>query len=329
MKFSKPEILKKRAQILRETRRFFDERGYTEIEAPLAVLCPGLELHLDAFELAPKFAGGARRHLHTSPEYALKKLLGQGMDKIYSLGPCFRDEPMSSTHSPEFTMLEWYEVGLSLQGLIDQTAELIGTLAQKVAGSDQVIWRGKPFSLKPPFEQLTVQEAFLRYAGVDPFELTNTDDLRNAAKAHGVAVPTDSPVFEDVFFQIFLNAVEPHLGVEKPTFLTAWPKNQAALARIDPENPKTALRFELYAGGIELCNAFDELCDPVEQRARFEAEQNERREMDRPIYPIDERLLEALSHMKQTSGIAIGFDRLVMLLTGVEEMADCRAEAWE
>ncbi len=321
-------LLQKRARILQATRRFFDERGYTEIEAPVAVICPGLELHLDAFEVTTRYSGGERRFLHTSPEYALKRLLGEGFERIYSLTPCFRDEEPSTTHSPEFTMLEWYQVGLSMHGLIAQTEELIAYCAEALNGCKQVVYNGETLDLTPPFERLTVQEAFLRYAKVDPFAYTSAADLREAAIREGVPVMTGSPCFEDVFFQIFLNAVEPKIGRGKPTFLYGWPAAQAALARIDPENPAVALRFELYAGGIELCDAFDELCDPVEQRARFEQDQKDRASLGRPVPPIDEALLDALRRMKPTSGNAIGFDRMAMLLTGCNDIAHLRAQSW-
>lgn len=321
-------LLTKRAAILRATRRFFDDLGYTEIEAPVAVVCPGLELHLDAFEVHQRYSGGNRRFLHTSPEYALKRLLGEGFERIYSLTPCFRDEMPSRTHSPEFTMLEWYQVGLGMHGLIDQTEALIAYCAETVNGCKTVVFDGQTLDLTPPFERLTVKEAFLRYAKVDPFAYTTADQLRNAAIAQGVPVMTDSQVFEDVFFQIFLNAVEPKLGRSRPTFLYGWPAAQAALSRIDPEDPTVALRFELYAGGLELCDAFDELIDPKEQRSRFEQDQKDRAAMNRPVPPIDEALLDALSRMKPTSGNAIGFDRLAMLLTGCNDIAHLRAQAW-
>ncbi len=318
------DTLRQRAAILRQIRGALDERGFFEVEPPLMVASPGMELHLDAFMVS---GAARRRYLHTSPEYALKTLLGQGAQRIYAIVPCFRDEPPSRTHNPEFTMLEWYAAGTDLFGLMAQT-EAVVRAAADATGTRPPRVGDDTLDLDGPFERLTVREAFVRYAGVDPWTHTTADALREAARGHGVAVPTESPAWDDVFFQIFLNAVEPRLGRTRPTFLWGWPASQAALSRLDPSDPTTALRFELFAGGYELANAFDELIDPVEQRARFEAESAARAAQGKAIYPIDEALLAALGEMTPTAGIALGVDRLVMLLTGVSDIADVRLEAW-
>lgn len=321
----RPELLRLRARIVRALRAFFDERDFVEIEAPVVVRSPGMEPHLDAFELR---ADQPRRYLHTSPEYALKRLLGEGFDRIYSLGPCFRDEPPSRTHSPEFTMLEWYATGLDLHGLMQQTEALVraahaATLAMAPA---------KVTLPADAFERLTVRDAFRRYAGIDPWQCPSVDDLRAAAQAAGHRV-AEGGTWDDVFFGVHLDAVEPklgvtRLGVTRPTFLWGWPASQAALSRLDPSDATMALRFELYAGGFELANAFDELIDADEQRRRFEGEQATRRSLGRAVPPIDEVLLAALGRMKPTAGIALGVDRLVMWLLGADDIADVRAQAW-
>lgn len=312
-----PDHLRARARIIRAVRAFLDARDFVEIEAPVAVTSPGMEPHLDAFELR---TAHPRRYLHTSPEYALKRLLGQGFTHIYSLGPCFRDEPPSRTHNPEFTMLEWYATGLDLPGLMDQTEALVRA-AHHAAGG--------PVTLPAaPFERLTVRDAFTRYAHLDPWQHPTVEALRAAAKAAGHHV-ADGGTWDNAFFQIHLDAVEPHLGKHRPTFLWGWPASQAALSRLDPDDPTVALRFELYAGGFELANAFDELIDPAEQRRRFQAEQAERRALGRAVLPIDEALLAALARMKPTAGIALGVDRLVMWLLGADHIADVRAQAWD
>lgn len=319
----KIEHLRRRAAIVRALRAFFDDRGFIEIEAPIAVRSPGMEIHLDAFELRAGAASGPRRYLHTSPEYALKRVLGAGLERVYSLGPCFRDEPPSASHNPEFTMLEWYQVGLDLPGLMDQTEAAVRA-ARRAVGAGPV----GGVDAEGPFERLTVRAAFQRHAGLDPWSHPEVEALTAAARAAGHRV-ADGGTWDDVFFQVHLDAVEPHLGVKRPTFLYGWPARQAALARLDPADPSVALRFELYAGGFELANAFDELIDPVEQRARFEAEQAERRAMGKAVMPIDEALLDALGCMKPTAGIALGVDRLVMWLLGVERIADVRAQGWD
>lgn len=318
--------LRARARILRAIRSHLDQLDYVEIEAPVAVTSPGLEPHLDAFELARP--DGPRRYLHTSPEYALKRLLGEGLDRVYAVGPCFRDEPPSDTHAPEFTMLEWYETGASLQDLMDRTEALLRAACVGAHGVPRFRFRDRLIDLAAPFERLSVAEAFRRHAGVDPFDHPTAEALRDAGRAAGVAVPTDSPAWDDVFFQILLNAVEPAIAAGGPTFLWGWPASQAALARLSPDDPEVALRFELFCGGIELANAFDELIDPSEQRTRFEADQAERRALGKPAYPIDEALLDALGRMRPTAGIALGLDRLVMLLLDAPTVASVRAQPW-
>ncbi|MFN3199241.1 MAG: EF-P lysine aminoacylase EpmA [Bradymonadia bacterium] len=322
-----PLPLAQRARILRALRAHFDAQGFIEIEAPVLVVSPGMEPHLDAFEVK-RSPEPDRRFLHTSPEYALKRLLGEGYDRIYSLGPCFRDEPTSSTHSPEFTMLEWYQKGLDLEGLMAQTEAAVASACRAIHGGTDCVYRGQQLSLSPPFERMSVQQAFKRFARIDPWQYAQADTLRMAARMAGVAVPTDSGSWDDVFFQIFLNAVEPRLGRSKPTLLHGWPASQAALARLDPFDPRRALRFELYAGGIELANAFDELTDAEEQRSRFQKEQVERSQMGKTVLPIDEQLLEALPRMGPTSGIALGVDRLVMLLLDAPDISHVRAQPW-
>lgn len=320
--------LRQRAAALRAVREFFADRGYLEIDAPIAVVSPGLEPHLDAFELARPV--GARRYLHTSPEYALKRALGEGLSRIYWLGSCFRDETPSATHSPEFTMLEWYGVGLSQEALMDETAALVAAVCRAVRGSHEAVIErhGRLLDLGGPGERLSVRAAFVRYAGVDPWQHPTAAGLYAAAQAAGVPLSSPSAHWDDVFFQIMLNAVEPHLGVEQPTFLYGWPKSQAALARLEPDDPTTARRFELYAGGFELANAFDELVDAEEQHARFRADQATRQQIGASIYPIDFALLSALRQLEPTAGIALGFDRLVMLVTGAERIDDVRVQPW-
>jgi len=317
-----PRFLRLRARIVRALRAWFDDRDFVEIEAPLAVRSPGMEPHLDAFELR---TDGPRRYLHTSPEYALKRLLGAGFERIYSLGPCFRDEPPSKTHSPEFTMLEWYAVGADLAAMMAHT-EAVVRAARAAVGRGPVGYRGRVTDVDAPFERLTVREAFERYAGLDPFACPTVEALRRAAVGAGHHVAPGG-TWDDVFFQVHLNAVEPRLGVGRPTFLWGWPPRQAALARMDV-HAGHALRFELYAGGFELANAFDELIDAEEQRARFESEQAEREAAGRAVHPIDEALLDALRRMSPTSGIALGVDRLVMWLTGAEHIDDVRVQRW-
>ena len=322
---ARAQALIRRAAALRAVRAFFDEREFLEIDAPLAVASPGLEAHLDPFEIT---GVAGTRYLHTSPEYALKKALGAGLKRIYCLGSCFRDEPISRTHHPEFTMIEWYTTDLDLHGLMVQSADLVAAVTLAVRGDTVVRGpNGRQIDLAD-LEILSMREAWLRHAKIDPFAHQTASSLRNAGRMHGIAVPTQSNDWDDVFFQIFLNVVEPKLGRDGLTVVHSYPASQAALARIDPTDPTVARRFELYAGGLELANAFDELIDPAEQRARFEADRAWRKTHGRPVLPLDEDLLSALAAMTPTVGIALGFDRLLMLASEEADIAHVRVQAW-
>jgi lysyl-tRNA synthetase class 2 len=352
---SKLKFLKQRSSIVWTIRGFFHFRGFVEIDAPIIVRSPGLEPYLDAFEVRgiqtdihhqaqaalSMLELGQRKYLQTSPEYALKKLLGQGFDRVFSICACFRDEPTSKTHQPEFTMLEWYVKNQNLFELMDQCEALLREVSDQFLGKAQrlrmkreLIIDGQAqsllfsFDLHEPFERLSVQEAFIRYTGIDYEAYPDAQSLRAQALQKGFRADEDW-TWDDIFFQLLMDAVEPKLGREKPTFLWGYPASQAALAKLDPTHPSRALRFELFIGGIELGNAFDELCNAEEQRLRFISDQKTRAQLGKAIYPIDEKLLLALPQMGNTTGIAIGLDRLVMLFTQAEHIADIRCQAWE
>ena len=310
--------LRQRARVVAALRGFLDDADFMEVDPPILVGSPGLEPHLDAMVV---HTTEGPRFLHTSPEYALKKLLGSGADRVYSLGACFRDEPKSKTHSPQFTMLEWYTTGFDLFELMAQTEALVQA-AWSALDRPQVMGIQGPLTLEDGFERMTVRESFKRYASIDPWLHSSPDSLRKAAAKSGLRVSSLDGSWDDLFFEIFLNEVEPNLGVERPTFLWGWPRSQAALARIDPEDQTRALRFELYAGGYELANAFDELTDSQEQRDRFEEELELRHRLGKPQYPIDEAFLTAIDAMKPTAGIALGVDRLIMLLTNADDIGE-------
>lgn len=296
--------LAERARLLRLTRAFFDERGFLEIEAPILVPSPGLELHLDAFAVEG-------RYLITSPEYQMKRLLAGGLERIYSLGKVFRRGEAGPHHNPEFTMLEWYRAGAEWGAIADDTEALVAQLADAfgVAG------------LARPWERLSVAEATERYAGVRVEGDEPVERLRERMAGAGLRLPSHGD-WNDHFFAIFLDAVEPHLGRERPTLVYDWPAPLCALARAKPGDPRVVERFEVYAQGLELCNAFGELVDPVEQRRRLEGDLAERRRRGLPEYPIDERFLSALGDMPPSAGIAMGIDRLAMLLLGAREIRD-------
>jgi len=307
-------FLRRRALLTRGVRAFFQASGYTEVETPYAVPAPGEEVHLRAFATAQERPDGTRRKLwlHTSPEFAMKKLLAGGMGPIFQLARVWRNGEGSDLHSPEFTMLEWYRPGAGLDDLMDECMALLRAVLPPV-----VSCRGIETSLAAD-ERLTVAEAFARRLGVDA--LASGDDAAAFAAAAGADLRPGEG-WEDLFFRLLLGSVEPHLGRDRPTFLTHWPAAQAALARRDPADPRVALRFELFACGIELANAFVELTDAAEQRARFVADRARRHALHGPDWELDEDFLAALAHgMPGAGGVALGFDRLAMIAAGADRI---------
>ena len=310
-----------RARLAEETRRCLGALGYEEVETPSLVPAPGMEPHLSPFEapFVPEGGGAARPlWLITSPEYAMKRLLAEGFERVFQLSRVFRNGEVSATHNPEFTMLEFYRAGTDYRGIMEDLERLVEAAARALApgGAPRVARGGRALELAAPFERLTVQAAFLRHAGVDLAACRGDGAaLRAAARAAGHdAGPAGEP-FEDAFFRLMLAAVEPRLGVTRPTFLTDWPASMAALSRVKADDPRWAERFELYAGGLELANGFSELTDAAEQRARLLEERALRVRLGRPALPLDEPFLAALSSMPAAGGVAVGFDRLLMLLT--------------
>jgi lysyl-tRNA synthetase class 2 len=315
-----------RARVVGFVRRWFDAKGFLEVEPAAIQASPGNETHLQGFRTALIRHDGSPSdaYLHTSPEFAMKKLLAAGERRIFALAHVFRNRERTALHAPEFTMLEWYRVGAPLERLMDDCAALIA-LAAHVAGTETFEFRGRRAD---PFERaefLTVREAFRRYAGVDLYEslpLGKNPDiatLARQAKELGLRVAADDN-WSDIFSRLLSERVEPNLGLGRPTFVYAYPISEAALARASPDDPRVAERFELYCSGIELANAFHELIDPAEQRRRFAADMAERQRIYGTSYPIDEDFLSALGEMPAASGAALGIDRLVMLATGADRV---------
>ncbi len=294
------KLLRERARACAEVRRFFDARGFVEVHTPLMVPSPGLDVHLDAFEVV----GGDRgspRWLITSPEYQMKRLLADGWARIYQIGSAFRRGEVGARHNPEFTMLEWYRSGAGLPEVLRDTEQLVAA----VTGGG-VRLGDRAVQLRPPFECLSVCEAFTRFAG---WSRQQTLD----------AAATD----EDLYFRTLVDHVEPGLAsIDRGVFLVDYPVSQASLARVKADDPTVAERFELYVAGVELCNGFGELVDPVEQRKRLLRDQEQRRDRGLPVYPIDERFLDALARVPPSGGNALGLDRLIALSCGTTEIAD-------
>lgn len=300
---------------------FFDDQGLLSVETPAIQVSPGLEVHLVAM---PVTAGGERRFLHTSPEFAMKRLVVREKRSLYQFCQVYRDEPQSSTHHPSFEMLEWYRVGHGIGRLIEDCLEILRRGRQAAGQPPFLEWKGEMCDLAADPDVFTCADAFTRYAGIDLAAVAGDRDAFAAAareKAGITCAPDDS--WDDIFFRVMLNRIEPWLGLGAPAFLTGYPREQAALARMDPDAPATAERVELYVCGLELANGFGELTNAAEQRARFLHDQAEKKRLYGETYPLPEAMLKALERgMPRTSGMALGFDRLVMLLTGVERIQD-------
>jgi len=297
-------------------RGWFEGRGFTEVETAALQVSPGNEAHLHAFATEAVTATGEGRamYLHTSPEFACKKLLTSGEREIFTLAKVWRNRERGPLHHPEFTMLEWYRAGAAYEGLMDDCATLLAVAAE-AAGARMLTFRGREADPFADPERLTVTEAFDRYAGVDLF----ADDLAGQAHSRGIRTAQDD-TWADVFSRIIVEKIEPNLGHGRATILCEYPISEAALARPKPGDPRVAERFELYACGVELANCFGELTDPVEQRRRFEIEMAEKSRLYGERYPLDEDFLAALAIMPPASGGAMGFDRLVMLATGASRI---------
>jgi elongation factor P--(R)-beta-lysine ligase len=318
-------LLLARNRIAAALRVWFAERDFVEVETAALQVSPGNETHLHAFATELIGPGGERRplYLRTSPEFACKKLLAAGEARIFDFARVFRNRERGALHHPEFTMLEWYRANEPYETLMHDCAALLAEAA-RTAGVKQFTFRGKtvdPFAVP---ERVTVAEAFARHAGVDLLATVvdgegDAKKLATAAAQAGVATAADDS-WGDIFSRILAERVEPHLGLQRATLLYEYPLPLAALARPKPDSDKVAERFELYACGVELANAFGELTDVGEQRARFETAMTEKQRIHGEQYPVDEDFLAALAVMPQASGIALGYDRLVMLATGAQRI---------
>ncbi|KAB1076289.1 EF-P lysine aminoacylase EpmA [Methylobacterium planeticum] len=317
-----------RNRIVQAVRAHLCGLGFVEVEAACLQVSPGNETHLSAFATERIGPDGARDplYLHTSPEFACKKLLAAGEPRLFSLARVFRNRERGPLHHPEFTMLEWYRAGEPYTRLMQDCADLL-RLAAETAGIARFAWRGRSCDPFAPFERLTLAEAFGRYAGIDLLAsldaagATDRDALAASVAGAGLRVAGDD-TWADLFSRVLVARIEPHLGEGRPTLLCEYPVSEAALARPSPRDPRVAERFELYACGVELANAFGELTDPGEQRRRFEDAMAERRRIYGEAYPIDEDFLAALGRMPEASGIALGLDRLVMLACGAARIDD-------
>lgn len=335
-----PEIFLKNSQnrhirqtVIRAIRHFFEDELFDEVETPAIQVCPGMEVHLKAFEtrLDSFFdASSAIRYLHTSPELSMKKLLVAGCDKIYQLCHTYRNEEDGQTHLPEFLMLEWYRCNTTYEQMMQDTIDIVRQ-ATSACQKKELRFENRTSDPFEPWQKLTICDAFALYANIDLTSCLpetadlepNPDKIRNEAVKIGIQC-SDSDRFEDIFFRIMLDKIEPFLGDGVPTILYDYPTCLGALARRKPTDERFVERFEVYACGVELCNAFSELTDATEQKTRFLHDQKMKLDLYGQTYPIDEDFLNALAYgMPNCSGNALGVDRLVMLISGASNIHDC------
>ncbi|CAG0971038.1 Elongation factor P--(R)-beta-lysine ligase [Geobacteraceae bacterium] len=279
------EALGARARIIQEIRRFFIEGGYLEVETPLRIPAPAPESHIDPVPADGWF-------LQTSPEICMKRMLAAGYGRLFQICHCWRAGERGRMHVPEFTMLEWYRAGTDYAGLMDECERLVRSVVEGMGFGGKLAFRGGTIDSAAPWERTTVRDAFVKHGG-----MTMEEALER-----------------DVFDEVMVERIEPRLGNGRPTFIHDYPACRGALARLKPDDPTVAERFELYIGGVELANAFSELTDPVEQRTRFESEAAFRAFRGQITIPLPENFLAELAEMPPSAGIALGVDRLVMVL---------------
>ena len=321
-------ILLARNKIEAQVRAYLAGNDFLMVDPPGLQRSPGNETHLHAFstQMIGNDGTGETRYLHTSPEFSMKKLLAAGERRIASLGHVWRNRERTATHHPEFTMLEWYRVGEPYESVMTDCVEMI-RIAARVTGATQLRGKGRTADPFAEPERLSVAEAFSRYAGVDLLATirmdgtTDAEALATALRQAGIAVPAEH-TWSYLFTRVLVEKVEPQLGMERVTILDRYPASEAALARRPEDDRRVAERFEIYACGVELANGFGELIDPEVQRRNLSAEMDEKQRLYGERYPIDEDFLAALAIMPEASGVALGFDRLVMLATGAPKIDD-------
>jgi lysyl-tRNA synthetase class 2 len=285
------ENLRLRAAIIQTIRKFFIDTDYLEVETPVRIPAPAPEAHIDAVETGEWF-------LQTSPELHMKRLLAAGVPRIFQICKCFRHGERGRLHLPEMTMLEWYRTDSNYEDIMDECEALIAAVARKICSEAILTYQSREIELTPPWPRISVSAAFKKFG----------------------AISVEKALEQDRFDDIMVTEIEPSLGQIQPVFLYDYPASRGALARLKPEDSRYAERFELYIGGLEICNAFSELADPVEQRARFEREQDHRRQSGKAVYPTPDKFLRALEDLPEAAGNALGIDRLLMLFADAKQI---------
>jgi elongation factor P--(R)-beta-lysine ligase len=313
------EIYNKRLKIMRAAREFFWSQGFLEADTPVAICPPSQEPYLNPMPVVFHNPDGAgyKFHLRTSPEFALKKLLAAGYEKIFEIAKVFRDfEEFGKTHNPEFTMIEWYRAPGTLVEIMEDTEALFKFIGKEL-NTKSVQWKDVEISIDEAWDRKSMKQIWQEFLNVDLDEYLTVETMKKLCEQSGYET---EGAYEDLFYKIFLNKIEPFLGIKKPIFIYDYPAQMCSLSRL-AKDPRYAERFELYIGGLELANAFGELTDAEKQKNNLDFDREKRKELGREVYPVDAEFIAALkSGIPQAGGIALGIDRLVMLFTGAKDI---------
>lgn len=319
------EKLSARTRVVKSIRNFFDVAGFLEVETPQMVGLPGMEPHLTPFKTQLIDQAGKQTDMYmiTSPEYAMKKILVSGAEKIFQICRSFRNrETDSELHNPEFTLLEWYRAYASYEEIMKDTEDLVEYAVRAENGKAEINFKGNIVDVAAPWERKKVKDLFEEYAGIEREDFENIEKLRAAVKKKGYAADEKTP-YEDLFYMVFLNEIEPKLGFGKPIFVCDYPVRMAALSKKCEGDGRYAERFEAYVAGVEICNGFTELNDPAEQKERLSAEREQRLRAGMDDYAVDQSFITALEFgMPPSGGNALGVDRLAMLVTGTADIRE-------
>ncbi|MBI2038128.1 MAG: EF-P lysine aminoacylase GenX [Candidatus Magasanikbacteria bacterium] len=316
------KIYNTRIEIIKLIREFFWSQNFVETDTPIAVKLASQEPYLNPLPITihDPYGKAENFYLRTSPEYSLKKLLAAGYEKIFEIGKCFRDyESFGGNHNTEFTMLEWYRAPGTYQEIMDDTENLFRFIGEKL-NVNSLTYKDKTVSISAAWDRLSVKEVWQQFIGVNLDNYLETDKLAELAQSKGCTVSKED-AYEDIFYKIFLNEIEPHLGVAKPVFIYDYPVQMTSLSRLCEYDNRYAERFELYMGGLEVANAFGELTDATEQEKKLEEDKEKRKQLGKPVWPVDKDFIAALkSGMAPAGGIALGVDRMVGLFTGAKDI---------
>lgn len=311
-----------RIEILKLIREFFWSQNFAETETPIAIKFPGQEPYLNPISVNFHDPNGHEEkfYLHTSPEFAMKKLLAAGYEKIFQITKCFRDyEEFGGLHNTEFTMIEWYRSPGDFIEIMNDTEELFKFVGKKLE-VENLTFKDKKIKISGPWDRLTMKEIWEKYLNVNLDDYLSLEALKKLTSELGFSVNEDD-AYEDLFYKIFLNKIESNLGIDKPVFIYNYPAGMASLSRLCASDSRYAERFELYIGGVELANAFGELTDAEDQNTRLEMDEEHRKTLGKETWPVDPGFIDALkSGIRPAGGIALGVDRMILLFTGARNL---------